>query len=276
MFEHFDVPTSDGCLHVVQARTPGRPLLVIHGGPDWDHSYLLPAVAGLCGHGIRPILFDLRGCGRSFRCADDTGYTVDAVVGDVAALMDALGLARADVLGFSFGGVVAQALAALQPRRIERLVLASTAFPVTVDIPRAPARPELRALWKQIFDTEPDPLAATRRLALETLELDVHRPEALEAARRLVGAVAFSGEWLGAVRRHGLKGTRGTLESLAALGGRVHLVHGEHDARFAVEAARAAHAMLPGATLDVLPGAGHLAYLDAGADWQTALAVALA
>ncbi|TCP01831.1 alpha/beta fold hydrolase [Rubrivivax gelatinosus] len=273
MFEHFDVPTPDGSLHVVRARTPGRPLLVIHGGPDWDHSYLLPAVAGLCGRGIRPLLFDLRGCGQSFRCTDDTGYTVDAVVGDIVALLDTLGLARADVLGFSFGGVVAQALAARQPQRIERLVLASTAYPVTVAAPPAAARPELRALWKQIFDTEPDPLAATRRLALETLELDVHRPEALDAARRLVGAVAFSGEWLGAVRRHGLKGTRGTLESL---GGRVRLVHGEYDARFAVEAARAAHAALPGAALHVLPGAGHLAYLDVPADWQVALAAALA
>ncbi|WP_164964067.1 alpha/beta fold hydrolase [Rubrivivax sp. JA1026] len=276
MFEHFDVATPDGSLHVVQARMPGRPLLVIHGGPDWDHSYLLPAVAGLCGHGIRPVLFDLRGCGHSFRCADDTGYTVDAVVGDIGALMDTLSLAQADVLGFSFGGVVAQALAARQPQHIERLVLASTAYPVAAEATRAPARPELRALWKQIFDTEPDSLAATRRLALETLELDVHRPEALDAARRLVGAVAFSGEWLGAVRRHGLKGARGTIESLRALDGRVHLVHGEHDARFAVEAARAAHAMLPGATLQVLPRAGHLAYLDAPADWQTALAAALA
>lgn len=274
MFEHFDVSTPEGHLHVVQARTPGRPLLVIHGGPDWDHSYLLPAVAGLCGHGIRPILFDLRGCGRSFRCADDTRYTVDAVVGDIVALLDALDLARADVLGFSFGGVVAQALAAQQPQRIERLVLASTAYPVAAEATRAPARPELRALWKRIFDTEPDPLAATRRLALETLELDVHRPEALDAARRLVGAVAFSGEWLGAVRRHGLKGTRGTLESLGALGGRVRLLHGEHDARFAVEGALAAQEALPASTLRVIPGAGHLSFLDTPDEWLAALVAA--
>nr|WP_259375304.1 alpha/beta hydrolase [Rubrivivax gelatinosus] len=249
--------------------------MVVHGGPDWDHSYLLPAVAALPDHGIRPLLFDLRGCGRSLRCADSRGYSVDAVVGDIVELLDALGLAQADVLGFSFGGVVAQALAAQQPGRIDRLVLASTAYPVPADTPPLPGRPELRALWRRIFDTEADPLTATRRLALETLELDVHRTEALEAARRLVGAVGFSGEWLSAVRQHGLAGRRGTLASLGALGARVRLVHGEYDARFAVEGARAAHQALPASTLCVVPGAGHLAYLDAPDEWQAALIEAL-
>jgi pimeloyl-ACP methyl ester carboxylesterase len=46
---------------------PGAPVLLgIHGGPGWDHSYLLPAMGDLAG--IRQVvLFDLRGCGRSSR-----------------------------------------------------------------------------------------------------------------------------------------------------------------------------------------------------------------
>lgn len=39
-------------------------LVVIHSGPTWDHSYLLPAVAGLADV-ADVVLFDLRGCGRS-------------------------------------------------------------------------------------------------------------------------------------------------------------------------------------------------------------------
>ena len=46
---------------------PGAPVLLgIHGGPGWDHSYLLPAMGDLAD--IRQVvLFDLRGCGRSSR-----------------------------------------------------------------------------------------------------------------------------------------------------------------------------------------------------------------
>ena len=40
------------------------PLVVIHGGPTWDHSYLLPAVAELADT-AHVVLYDLRGCGRS-------------------------------------------------------------------------------------------------------------------------------------------------------------------------------------------------------------------
>src|ERR1700730_18537040 len=49
------------------ARTPGpagNPLLVIHGGPDWDHTYLREPLGQLAGR-RRVILPDLRGCGRS-------------------------------------------------------------------------------------------------------------------------------------------------------------------------------------------------------------------
>jgi pimeloyl-ACP methyl ester carboxylesterase len=46
---------------------PAKPMLVVvHGGPTWDHSYLLPAVAGLSDL-AHVVLFDLRGCGRSCR-----------------------------------------------------------------------------------------------------------------------------------------------------------------------------------------------------------------
>ncbi len=41
-------------------------LMVIHGGPTWDHSYLLPTVADLVDT-AQVVLFDLRGCGRSHR-----------------------------------------------------------------------------------------------------------------------------------------------------------------------------------------------------------------
>jgi len=57
-----------------------RSLLVIHGGPDWDCSYLQEPLVDLAGR-VRVLLVDLRGCGRSARRLADEQYTWDAAAG---------------------------------------------------------------------------------------------------------------------------------------------------------------------------------------------------
>jgi alpha/beta hydrolase fold len=80
-------------LFVTQAPGPAdHALLVIHGGPDWDHSYLREPLDQLAGT-HRVIWPDLRGCGRSTTGLADGAYTGDAVVSDLIALLDALDLA---------------------------------------------------------------------------------------------------------------------------------------------------------------------------------------
>lgn len=82
---------------------PALPMLVvIHGGPTWDHAYLLPALAELADV-AHVVLFDLRGCGRSSHTAPvaslpSTALQPDYLADDVAALIDHLGAERADVL----------------------------------------------------------------------------------------------------------------------------------------------------------------------------------
>ena len=101
---------------------PGRPMLmVVHGGPPWDHSYLL-AAAELAD--VAHVVFcDLRGSGRSQR---DVPLQPDLIADDVAALIRHLGAERADVLGFSYGGGVAMRVVDQYPEVLDRLVLAST------------------------------------------------------------------------------------------------------------------------------------------------------
>ncbi|WP_246083478.1 alpha/beta fold hydrolase [Nonomuraea diastatica] len=77
-----------------------RTLLVIHGGPDWDHSYLVEPLRELAG-GRRLLFPDLRGCGRS-PVVDP--LTPDAMVAD---LIELIGSSAVDVLGFSYGGLIA-------------------------------------------------------------------------------------------------------------------------------------------------------------------------
>jgi 3-oxoadipate enol-lactonase len=68
--------------------------------------------------------YDQRGLGQSDK--PPPPYTMADYADDAAALLDALGWAKANVIGYSFGGMVAQNLAIRHPPRIERLVLAAT------------------------------------------------------------------------------------------------------------------------------------------------------
>jgi pimeloyl-ACP methyl ester carboxylesterase len=106
---HTDEGPSDG---------GGLPLLALPGltrnGGDFDH--LAPHLAKVPG-GVRLIRVDLRGRGRSDH-ADPSTYTVPREAQDVLAVMDALGLARAAILGTSRGGLVAMLLAATKPDRV--------------------------------------------------------------------------------------------------------------------------------------------------------------
>jgi pimeloyl-ACP methyl ester carboxylesterase len=64
-------------VELVAREVPGpaeRTLLVVHGGPDWDHSYLLEPLRRLAGQ-RRVLLPDLRGCGRSPRGLGDSAYS---------------------------------------------------------------------------------------------------------------------------------------------------------------------------------------------------------
>ncbi|MGY5050405.1 alpha/beta fold hydrolase [Streptomyces sp. 900105755] len=98
-----------------------------------DHTYLREPVVELADH-CRIILPDLRGCGRSTRGLADNGYTPAAATIDLIYLLDALEIEQADILGFSYGGLIAQRLVLAAPKRVRRLVVASSSvLPVPPD-----------------------------------------------------------------------------------------------------------------------------------------------
>src|SRR3990170_9046560 len=84
----------------------GRPVILIHGLSDSWSSYL-PLMAEMPDE-MRLIAVSLRGHGNSAKPAP--GYRLADMARDVLAVMDALGLARADVVGHSLGSTVAQKL----------------------------------------------------------------------------------------------------------------------------------------------------------------------
>lgn len=101
------------------------PVLVCHpGGPGFS-SLEFADLAGLWER-FTLILLNPRGTADSDRPADKRAYAIDDYVDDVEALRVHLGEERIMLLGFSHGGIVAQAYAAKHPGRVRKLVLAST------------------------------------------------------------------------------------------------------------------------------------------------------
>jgi pimeloyl-ACP methyl ester carboxylesterase len=114
----------------------GPPLLLIMGYAGtmetWD-----PLFVDTLARHYRVVIFDNAGTGATG--ALPAPLTIDAMAAQTSALIDALRLGRTDVLGWSMGGMIAQALAVTHPGQLRRLVLCA-AFPGTGRIIRPPQR----------------------------------------------------------------------------------------------------------------------------------------
>jgi pimeloyl-ACP methyl ester carboxylesterase len=99
-------------------------LILLHGGPGYDHSGFKPAFSRLADV-AQIVYYDHRGHGRSDRRPADE-WTLDTFADDVVRLCDALGVTRPVVLGQSFGGFVAQRYIARHPDHPAKVVLSST------------------------------------------------------------------------------------------------------------------------------------------------------
>lgn len=99
-------------------------LLLLHGGPGFDHALYKPAYSALADV-AQVIYLDHRGNGRSDSGPKES-WTLAQWGDDVAAFCDALGIEKPVVLGVSFGGFVAMSYATRHPAHPAKLVLVST------------------------------------------------------------------------------------------------------------------------------------------------------
>ncbi|GAB3052297.1 alpha/beta fold hydrolase [Sediminivirga luteola] len=109
-------------VHVRQVLGEGVPIVLIHGVSSSADVWagVLPALPP-----DRPIVsYDLRGHGRSPH--PPPPWSIDDFVADHLAILDALGIKAADTVGFSLGGLIAQAIAIEHPERVRRLVVAGS------------------------------------------------------------------------------------------------------------------------------------------------------
>ena len=116
---------ANGVLIYYKAFGKGAPLFIVHGGPGASHDYFLPYLVPLARNN-RLIFIDERGSGKSQKVEDISAYTVANMVEDVEAVRQALNLGKINLLGHSYGGVLAQAYALKYQKNLTSLILCST------------------------------------------------------------------------------------------------------------------------------------------------------
>lgn len=207
----------------------------------WDE--LLPELESR----FRVVRADLRGHGGT--TATPPPYDLQLLVDDARALLDALVVARASVVGLSIGAIIALGLALDAPHRLDRIVVADC---------RADAPPAYVSLWDGVIET-----ATT--VGLEPV-IDSSLERWFAASFRASGAPVIDEVRTRALRTpvDGLVGVARAVQGLAYLDrlGEISVpalfVVGEEDPAAPPQVMRDMADRVPGAELVVLPGAGHL------------------
>jgi len=100
----------------------GEPVIIIHGGPVLDQSYMIDHFKELSKN-HRLIFYDQRASGRSTAEVDTSSMTMKNLIDDIDQLRQKLGLDQVHILGHSWGGMLAAKYAIEYPLRVKSLVL---------------------------------------------------------------------------------------------------------------------------------------------------------
>ena len=103
----------------------GEPLIVLHGGPGLDHTYFLPQMQQL-SRNYHLIFYDQRACGRSSLSVQPETMSMDGFVEDLEALRVEMGLDQINLMGHSWGGLLAMHYAIKYPQHLKSMILMSS------------------------------------------------------------------------------------------------------------------------------------------------------
>lgn len=110
----------------------GKPIIFLHGGPGDEHHYFLPHVEPLANH-FTLIFYDQRGCGKSEKPGEED-YSLETEVETLEGLRKKLGITKVNLLGQSWGTILALLYATSYPANIEKLMLVSAIGSVGEDL----------------------------------------------------------------------------------------------------------------------------------------------
>ena len=250
----------------------GRAIIVVHGGPDFDHTYLLPDLDRLADS-YRLIYYDQRGRGRSKGRVDLEEMSIERYVEDLDRLRAHHRLESVAILGHSWGGSVAMHYALRHPARVSHMILLNTAsathedFALMVERRRAshaPIREELDAVASSAAFLDGDPRAVTQYYQLDfgasfkrpedaaRLNLSWTREDIVQG-RAIEDRLAQGHYWVPGYT---------IIPALRKLRTPTLVIHGQDDFFPMASSAHIAEA-IAGARLVTLAGSGHFSYIDA-------------
>ncbi len=254
----------------------GQPIIILHGGPDFDHHYLLPEMDRLADS-FRLVYYDQRGRGRSAGDVQPEDVSITSEIEDLESVRRHFGLDSVAVLGHSWGGVLAMEYATRHPDRVSHLILVDTAPASAEDwlalrqhLPSTPATADVERMRA---------IASSARYQAGDLEAEIeyyriHFSATVRQAKRLEQVIGrlrthFTEESVLTARAIEQRLYDDTWRSdrfdliprLQALDIPTLVLHGEDDFIPVALAARIAHAM-PRGRLVVLEGCGHFACLE--------------
>ncbi len=228
----------------------GRAVLLIAGLNDqlvyWSDRFC----DRLVSHGIFVVRFDNRDVGLSSRA--EHAYGLDDMAVDAIAVLDALGLDRADVVSTSLGGVIAQLLTLAYPERVRTLVLMSTfADPTPLSLTASELKRFLMTAPLLDRDTYAEWFVSGTMPASPGVE---------EAFVRDIGARSFDRgvDHEGPSRQvEAIWKTKAWGEQLSSIRTPTLVIHGDADPLVPVSSGQAIADSIPGARFDILAGRGH-------------------
>lgn len=247
----------------------GDPVIVVHGGPGMDHSYMVPGMDELA-RTHRLVYYDQRFGGRTEGSPSRETVSLDTYMADISAIADSLRLDRFILLGHSFGGLLAMHYAARHPERLRAVVLMNTVEPgrkYTTEMNDLSIRKRttadsaemmrlLRSPEMQRRDTSA--VNAMLRLSFKSLFADRAFADRLHlsldprtvanmtpVAMNLVGSMGAFDFWPVAAR----------------IGRPTLIVHGVEDA-MPLDMVRELQRTIPGSELVLIEGAGHFPYIE--------------
>ena len=102
----------------------GSPLIVLHGGPEFDHSYLRPGM-DMLADSFHLIYYDQRGPGRS--SGECENISVESEIADLENIREHLQLEQINLLGHSWGAILAMEYAMRYPESVSHLIIMNSA-----------------------------------------------------------------------------------------------------------------------------------------------------
>lgn len=233
-------------------RAGSGPAVVFIHGLTQDHTLFAGQREAFARAGKTFVAYDVRGYGKSDR-AYEPAYTIELLAADLLALLKGLGIARAGLVGFSLGGLIAQRFAALHPAMVEALVIVDAVVQFT---------PESRAMFGErakIAETQGmQPLMEQMVGRWFTPEFQASNPERMAGFREQI--LANDPQTVAATCR--LATTLDLRESTATIRTPTLVLVGEFDRGNPLPKAREIQALIPGARLNVIGGAAHTAPVE--------------